>query len=80
MCYDEWFVMMLLVDDGRVCGLVVIELVIGCIEMIFVDVVILCIGGCGWVFLFIINVNIKIGDGMVFVFCVGVFLKDMEFV
>lgn len=80
MRYDEWFATTLLVDDGRVCGLVAIELATGRIETILADAVILCTGGCGRVFPFTTNANIKTGDGMALAFRAGAPLKDMEFV
>src|SRR6201991_3199659 len=78
--YDEWFVTSLLVDDGRVRGVVAIELATGRIETILADAVILCTGGCGRVFPFTTNANIKTGDGMALAFRAGAPLKDMEFV
>src|SRR2546421_2383203 len=78
--YDEWFVTKLLVDDGRVCGAVAIELMSGRIEMITAKAVILCTGGCGRVYPFTTNANIKNGDGMALAYRAGVPLKDMEFV
>jgi fumarate reductase flavoprotein subunit len=42
--------------------------------------VILCTGGCGKVFPFTTNANIKTGDGMALAYRAGVPLKDMEFV
>ena len=80
MRYDEWFATMLLVDDGRVCGLVAIELATGRVETILADAVILCTGGCGRVFPFTTNSNSTTGDGMVLAFRAGAPLKDMEFV
>ena len=41
---------------------------------------ILCTGGCGRVFPFTTNANIKNGDGMALAYRAGVPLKDMEFV
>ncbi len=78
--YDEWFVSKLLVDDGRVQGAVAIELMSGRIEAIPAKAVILCTGGCGRVFPFTTNANIKNGDGMALAFRAGAPLKDMEFV
>src|SRR6266850_1061190 len=78
--YDEWFVTRLLVDDGRVRGVVAIELATGRIETILADAVIVCTGGCGRVFPFTTNANIKTGDGMALAFRAGAPLKDMEFV
>src|SRR5262245_57326136 len=78
--YDEWFVTKLLVDDGRVQGVVAIELMSGRIEAITARAVILCTGGCGRVFPFTTNANIKNGDGMAIAYRAGAPLKDMEFV
>lgn len=78
--YDEWFVTRLLVDDGRVRGVVAIELVSGRIETIVAKAVILCTGGCGRVYPFTTNASIKTGDGMALAYRAGAPLKDMEFV
>lgn len=78
--YDEWFVTSLLVEDGRVQGVVAIDLKTGRIQAILAKAVILSTGGCGKVFPFTTNANIKNGDGMALAFRAGVPLKDMEFV
>src|SRR5262245_9604574 len=78
--YDEWFVSRLLQDDGRVQGVVAIDLMSGRIQAITAKAVILCTGGCGRVFPFTTNANIKNGDGMALAFRAGAPLKDMEFV
>ncbi len=78
--YDEWFVTRLLVDDGRVQGVVAIELMSGKIQAITAKAVILCTGGCGRVFPYTTNANIKNGDGMALAYRAGAPLKDMEFV
>jgi succinate dehydrogenase flavoprotein subunit len=78
--HDEWFVTRLLVDDGRVRGVVAIELMSGRIEMITAKAVILCTGGCGRLYPFTTNANIKTGDGMALAYRAGAPLKDMEFV
>jgi fumarate reductase flavoprotein subunit len=78
--YDEWFVTKLLVDDGRCQGVVAIELATGRIQAITAKAVILCTGGCGKVFPFTTNANIKNGDGMALAYRAGAPLKDMEFV
>ena len=77
--YDEWFVTRLLVDDGRVQGVVAMDLASGSIEAITAKAVIICTGGCGKVFPFTTNANIKNGDGMAMAFRAGAPLKDMEF-
>src|SRR5207244_7062548 len=78
--YDEWFVTKLLVDDGRVQGVVALELKTGRIQAILARAVILCTGGCGRVFPFTTNAAIKNGDGMALAYRAGAPLKDMEFV
>ena len=78
--YDEWFVTRLLVDDGRVQGVVAIELMSGRIAAIMAKAIILCTGGCGRIFPFTTNANIKTGDGMALAYRAGAPLKDMEFI
>ncbi|MEV0799717.1 fumarate reductase (quinol) flavoprotein subunit [Kribbella sp. NPDC050281] len=78
--YDEWYVTKILVDDGRAYGVVAIELATGRIETITASTVIVCTGGCGRVYPFTTNANIKTGDGMALAYRAGAALKDMEFV
>jgi fumarate reductase flavoprotein subunit len=78
--YDEWFVTKLLVDDGRVHGVVAVELMTGRIQAVAAKSVVLCTGGCGKVFPFTTNANINTGDGMALAYRAGAPLKDMEFV
>jgi fumarate reductase flavoprotein subunit len=78
--YDEWFVTRLLVDDGRVHGVVAVELRSGRIQAITARAVVLATGGCGKVFPYTTNANINTGDGMALAYRAGAPLKDMEFV
>ena len=78
--YDEWFVTRLLVDDGRVYGVVAVELRSGRIRAITAKAVVLGAGGCGKVFPFTTNANINTGDGMALAYRAGAPLKDMEMV
>ncbi|HEX5089485.1 MAG TPA: fumarate reductase (quinol) flavoprotein subunit [Nocardioides sp.] len=78
--YDEWFVTRLLVDDGRVHGVVAVELSTGRIRAITARAVVLATGGCGKVFPFTTNANINTGDGMALAYRAGAPLKDMEFI
>src|SRR5216684_3856180 len=78
--YDEWFVTALLVEEGRCQGVVAIELATGKVGALLAKAVILTTGGCGRVFAFTTNANIKTGDGMALAYRAGVPLKDMEFV
>src|ERR1700740_378386 len=78
--YDEFFVTKLLVDEGRVQGVVAIQVMSGRIQAITAKSVIICPGGCGRVFPYTTNAAIKTGDGMALVHHAGGPLKDMEFV
>src|SRR6516162_3204642 len=78
--YDECFVTKLLVEDGRVQGVVAVELMSGQVRAITAKAVILCTGGCGRLFPFTTNANIKNGDGIALAYRAGAPLKDMEFV
>jgi fumarate reductase flavoprotein subunit len=78
--YDEWFVTRLLVDDGRIHGVVAFELMTGRIEVITAKAVVLCNGGSGKVFPYTTNATICTGDGMALAYRAGAPLKDMEFV
>jgi fumarate reductase flavoprotein subunit len=78
--FDEWFVTRLLVDDGRIHGVVAIELRTGRIEVIAAKSVVLCNGGSGKVFPYTTNATICTGDGMDLAYRAGAPLKDMEFV
>jgi fumarate reductase flavoprotein subunit len=78
--FDEWFVTRLLVEDGRCQGVVAIELATGKVGAFLAKAVILSTGGCGRVFAFTTNANIKSGDGMALAYRAGAPLKDMEFV
>ncbi len=78
--FDECFVTKLLVDEGRCRGVVAIELATGRIQAITAKAVVLCTGGCGRVFPFTTNANIKNGDGMALAYRAGAPVKDMEFV
>src|SRR5690349_12522986 len=78
--YDEWYATRLVVDDGRVCGVVALELMSGVIETITGRSVLIATGGGGRVFPFTTNAAIKTGDGMALAYRAGAALKDMEFV
>jgi fumarate reductase flavoprotein subunit len=77
---DEWFVTRLLEDEGVCRGAVAVELSTGRVCALLAGAVILATGGCGRVFRFTTNANIKTGDGMSLAYRAGVPLKDMEFV
>ncbi|MGH7407724.1 MAG: fumarate reductase (quinol) flavoprotein subunit [Candidatus Methylomirabilales bacterium] len=78
--HDEWFATSLLVEDGKVCGVVALNLHDGQVRPIAAKAVIICTGGGGRIFPFTTNAAIKTGDGMALAYRAGVALKDMEFV
>ncbi len=78
--YDEWFATSLLVEDGKVAGVVALNLHDGQVRPITAKAVIICTGGAGRIFPFTTNAAIKTGDGMALAYRAGVPLKDMEFV
>src|SRR5438034_3726657 len=78
--YDEWFATSLLVEDGKVSGIVALNVQDGTVRAITAKAVILCTGGGGRVFPFTTNAAIKTGDGMALAYRAGAPLKDMEFV
>ena len=78
--YDEWFVTKLLVEDGHARGVVAIEIATGKLQTLLAKAVIITTGGCGKVFPFTTNANIKNGDGLAMAYREGAPLKDMEFI
>jgi succinate dehydrogenase flavoprotein subunit len=78
--YDEWFATSLLVEDGKVSGMVALNVQDGTVRAITAKAVIICSGGGGRVFPFTTNAAIKTGDGMALAYRAGAPLKDMEFV
>ncbi|MQM34330.1 MAG: fumarate reductase (quinol) flavoprotein subunit [Candidatus Accumulibacter phosphatis] len=78
--FDEHFCVDLVVEDGRVQGVVTIE--IGSGEMALVEgrSVVIATGGAGRVFRENTNGGIVTGDGMALAYRHGVPLRDMEFV
>ncbi|MCW5699670.1 MAG: fumarate reductase (quinol) flavoprotein subunit [Rhodospirillales bacterium] len=77
---DEYYVTDLMVEDGRVHGVVVMEIRTGKMTLVRAKAVIICSGGAGKIFPFTTNGAIKTGDGMAMAYRAGVPLKDMEFV
>jgi fumarate reductase flavoprotein subunit len=78
--YDEYFVTKILVNDGRVAGVVAIEMMSGEVHCILAKAVILATGGCGRVFPYTTNAAINTGDGMAVAWRAGAPMKDMEFI
>jgi fumarate reductase flavoprotein subunit len=78
--FDEHFCADLVVADGRVQGVVAIEIATGEFRLIQARAVIIATGGAGRVFRENTNGGIVTGDGMALAYRHGVALRDMEFV
>ena len=78
--FDEHFCVDLVVDDGRVQGVVAIDIASGEFQLIQANAVIIATGGAGRVFRENTNGGIVTGDGMALAYRHGVPLRDMEFV
>lgn len=78
--FDEHFCVDLVVDDGRVQGVLVIDIASGGFTLIQARAVIIATGGAGRVFRENTNGGIVTGDGMALAYRHGVPLRDMEFV
>jgi succinate dehydrogenase / fumarate reductase flavoprotein subunit len=78
--YSEALVTKLVVDDGRVIGLIVFDLAKGEVLPIRARAVIFATGGYGRVYLRTTNAYINHGSGIGMAYRAGVALKDMEFV
>ena len=78
--FDEFFCADLVVDEGRVHGVVAIEIATGEIIFIQAGAVVLATGGAGRVFKQNTNAGTVTGDGMGLAFRHGAPLRDMEFV
>lgn len=78
--YDEWFVAGLLVDDGKVGGVIALNIRQGTFHILAAKAVILCTGGVGRIYAFTSNAGIKTGDGAALAYREGAPIKDMEFI
>ena len=78
--YDEFFCADLVVEDGRVQGVVAIDIASGEFFLFECKAAIICTGGAGRVFGQNTNAGIVTGDGMGMAYRHGVPLRDMEFV
>lgn len=78
--YNEWFVTDLIVEDNKVRGVIVLDILTGMLHRIRAKSVLLATGGYGRVFRLTTNALSSTGDGMGLAMNVGVPLMDMEFV
>ena len=77
---DEHFCVDLIVEDGRVQGVVAIEIASGEFTLVEARSVVIATGGAGRVFRENTNGGVVTGDGMALAYRHGVPLRDMEFV
>jgi len=78
--FDEHFCVDLMVDEGRVQGVLAIDIASGRFTLIQAKAVVIATGGAGRVFRENTNGGIVTGDGMALAYRHGVPLRDMEFV
>jgi fumarate reductase flavoprotein subunit len=78
--FDEHFCCDLLVEEGRVQGVLAIEIATGEFRLIRARALIIATGGAGRVYRQNTNGGIVTGDGMALAYRHGVPLRDMEFV
>src|SRR3954453_11755559 len=77
--YNEFYVLDLLMNDGRTAGVVAYELATGDLHVFQAKSVVFATGGFGKVFKVTSNAHTLTGDGMGIVFRRGIPLEDMEF-
>ncbi|HKM61899.1 MAG TPA: fumarate reductase (quinol) flavoprotein subunit [Acidisphaera sp.] len=78
--YDEFFAADLVVEDGRIRGVVAIEVATGKPFLFVCKALVMATGGAGRVYLQNTNAGIVTGDGMGLAYRHGAKLRDMEFV
>ncbi|MGA8710576.1 MAG: FAD-binding protein [Thermoplasmata archaeon] len=78
--YQEWDLVRIIVRDGRVHGIVVLDRKTGDFQQIAAKSVIIATGPAGRVYGRTTNAHSCTGDGMAIAYNAGAFLKDMEFV
>jgi succinate dehydrogenase / fumarate reductase flavoprotein subunit len=78
--YEEWYVLALVLDDGKCTGVLALNFFQGKIIPIHAKSTILATGGYGRIYLKSTNALINTGDGCYLAYRAGLPLKDMEFV
>jgi succinate dehydrogenase / fumarate reductase flavoprotein subunit len=78
--YEEWLALSLAVDNGRIHGVVAMDMATGRLETFAAKAVVLATGGYGRVFSRTSNAMINTGSGIALAYEAGVPIEDMEFV
>ncbi len=78
--YEEWFLLSIVVRDGRVQGIVALDRRTGAVEGIAAKAVVIATGPAGRVYGRTTNAHSCTGDGIAAAYRAGAYLKDMEFV
>ena len=77
--FNEFLVLELLVDSGRVAGVVALSIADGSLHVFHAKAVLFATGGCGRIYQITSNAHALTGDGMAVAWRAGVPLEDMEF-
>ena len=77
---DEHFVLDVMTDDGKVQGVVVLDMMEGELIQVRSSAVVFATGGAGRVYRYNTNASIVTGEGMGMVYRKGIAMRDMEFV
>ena len=77
--YDEFFVTKLLIENGRACGVAMLDIRTGEMKAVFGGAVIIASGGAGKAFPFTTNGMIKTGDGMSIAYRAGVAARGVPY-
>jgi succinate dehydrogenase / fumarate reductase flavoprotein subunit len=78
--HEEWLVTRLVVEDGRVCGVIAMDTITGKTEAFAARTVLFATGGYGQVYARTTNALINTGSGIALAYWAGVGIKDLEFV
>jgi succinate dehydrogenase/fumarate reductase flavoprotein subunit len=78
--YEEWLALALAIDNGRIHGVIAMEMSTGRLETIAAKVVVIATGGYGRLFARSSNALINTGSGIAIAYEAGLPIEDMEFV
>ena len=78
--YEEWFVTKLLIQEGKCCGVIALDIKTGELHVIRAKSVIIAAGGAGRVFEPSTNAIICTGDGLALAWQAGAAVMDMEMI